>query len=96
MKVRGIIWLSEIREKIVAKHDVRPAEVEELLRSRPHIRSVRKGYRRGEDVYAAMGRTNDGRLLIVFFIRKLSADVLIISARDMDGKERRLYEKAKS
>ena len=96
MKTRGIIWLSEICEKILAKHNVRTTEVEEVFRSRPHIRHVRKGYRRGEDVYAALGRTFAGRLLIVLFIRKLSEDALIISARNMDAKERRLYEKIKS
>jgi uncharacterized DUF497 family protein len=94
MNIRGILWLPEIRAKIVSKHAVQPDEVEEVLKGRPHVRFVHKGHRRGEDVYAAMGRTAAGRLLIVFFIRKLSADALIVSARDMDGKERRLYEQA--
>jgi uncharacterized protein len=96
MKIRGIIWLSEICGKSLAKHNVRMTEVEEVFNSRPHIRHVRKGYRRGEDVYAALGRTAAGRLLIMFFIRKLSGDALVVSARNMDAKERRLYEKTKS
>jgi uncharacterized DUF497 family protein len=64
MKIRGIIWLSEICEKILTKHNVRTTEVEEVFNSRPHVRHVRKGYRRGEDVYAALGRTAAGACLL--------------------------------
>jgi cytochrome c biogenesis protein CcmG, thiol:disulfide interchange protein DsbE len=35
---------------------------------RPHFRLVEEGYRPGEDVYSAMGRTDAGRYLIAFFI----------------------------
>jgi hypothetical protein len=45
------------------------------------------------DVYAASGRTDAGRYLVVFFVYKHSQEALIISARDMDGRERRLYER---
>ena len=45
----------------------------------------------GEDVNAAMGQTEAVRYLIVFFVYKVNNDALILSARDMDGKERRLY-----
>ncbi len=93
VRIHGIIWLPEIREKIVAKHAVRPVEVEQVLEGKPHVRRVSRGYRRGEDVYAALGRTAEGRLLIVFFIRKLMSDALIISARDIDAKERQRYAK---
>ena len=87
--------MPEVRWKIISKHSVYPDEVEEVFRSRPHVRFARKGHRRGEDVYFAMGKTSAGRLLIVFFIRKLSGEALVITARDMTTKERQLYEKAK-
>ena len=96
VKLRGIIWLEPVQHKLLLKHAVQPVEAEEVLRREPHIRYVRTGHRRGEDVYAALGKTGAGRLLIVFFIRKLSADALIISAREMDAKERRYYERAKT
>ncbi|TVQ95421.1 MAG: hypothetical protein EA399_17940 [Desulfovibrionales bacterium] len=57
------------------------------------FRFVEHGYKQGEDVYAALGQTDAGRYLIVFFIRKSDHAALIISARDMDRKERRLYKK---
>ena len=95
MSIKGIIWLEEVLAKIQKKHRVSPEEVEQVLRSKPHFRFVEKGYRRGEHVYVALGRAASGRRLSVFFVRKLTADALIISARDMDPKERRWYEKAK-
>ena len=56
-------------------------------------RFVEKGHRQGENVYAAMGQTNAGRYLIVFFVRKKTQQALILSARDMTRSERRRYEK---
>ncbi len=50
-------------------------------------------YCEGEDVYSAQGRTDAGRYLIVFFIYKPDHLALIVSARDMDAKERRRYER---
>ncbi len=68
-------------------------EVEQVLFDQPHIRFVEKGHREGENLYAAYGQTVDGRWLIVFFVLKGKGQVLIISARDMDRKERQLYAK---
>jgi uncharacterized DUF497 family protein len=43
--------------------------------------------------YAALGRTDAGRHVVVFFIHKVNASALIVSARDMDARERRRYER---
>jgi hypothetical protein len=43
--------------------------------------------------YNALGRTESGRYLSVFFIRKLGNKALIITARDMNTRERKRYEK---
>ncbi|MEW6200487.1 MAG: BrnT family toxin, partial [bacterium] len=59
----------------------------------PRIRLVERGKIRGENVYFAMGRTDSGRYLIVFFIYKKDGHAFVITARDMDIKERKLYEK---
>ncbi|MGA7877600.1 MAG: hypothetical protein WCA08_18210 [Desulfoferrobacter sp.] len=64
-----------------------------MLYNIPKIRFIEKGDIKGEDVYAAMGRTHAGRNLIAFFIRKKNNRALIISARDMSKNERRFYEK---
>jgi uncharacterized DUF497 family protein len=91
VRIEEIIWLDTIIEKLAVKHRVDPEEVEEVLRSRPKFRFVEKGDRKGEDVYLALGRTDTGRYLTVLFIYKPSAQAMILSARDMADKERKLY-----
>lgn len=97
MRVKRIIWLPQIEDKLIRKHRVLVEEVEEVLFDPPyaHIRFVEKGYQQGEDMYVAYGQTAESRYLVVFFIRKSSGEALIISARDMDRKERRLYGRRK-
>ena len=93
MKISGIIWLEEIVDKIERKHRVKQDEIREILRSSSHFRFVEKGHRRGENVYAALGQTNAGRYLIIFFVRKKTQQAIVVSARDMTVSERRRYEK---
>jgi uncharacterized DUF497 family protein len=93
MFIDDFIWLPDIVQKLATKHTVTMDEVEEVLFSQPRFRFVESGYRSGEDVYSAMGQTDAGRYLIVFFIHKPDCVALILSARDMDSKERRLYER---
>jgi uncharacterized DUF497 family protein len=54
---------------------------------------VEKGDREGEDVYLALGQTYAGRYLTVLFIYKFSSQALILSARNMAKKERKLYDR---
>ena len=93
MEVRDIIWVDAFVDKIWQKHHVKTEEVEEVLESSPKIRFIEQGDVKGENVYAAMGQTKGGRYLIVFFILKGNKNAFIISARDMSGREKKLYEK---
>ncbi|HEX8844280.1 MAG TPA: BrnT family toxin [Pyrinomonadaceae bacterium] len=93
MNIEGIIWLRNIVDKLAFKHHVEIYEVEEMLNNRPKIRFVEKGERKGEDIYMALGRTEGGRYLTVLFIHKKTKEALILSARDMAEKERKLYER---
>lgn len=90
MKIENFIWLQHIIDKLAFKHQVEPGEVEEVFDNRPKIRFVRKGDRKGEDVYMALGRTEAGRYLAVILIKK-NNNALILSARDMAKKERKQY-----
>jgi len=92
MYIDNFIWLPDVIEKLAVKHQVLQDEVEETFFNRPQFRFVEVGYRAGEDVYAALGQTDAGRYLIVYFIYKPNHMALIVSARDMDSKERRRYE----
>lgn len=93
MRINDFIWLPDVLDKIEAKHHVLQGEVEEVFFNKPRFRFVESGYRFGDDIYAALGQTDAGRYLIVFFIHKAGHVALIISARDMDRKERRCYER---
>lgn len=88
MKIISFIWLEDIVEKLEVKHNVFPEEIEEVFDNKPKIMKMNKGHFRGEDVYRALGQTQAGRYLAIFFIHKLTHEALILSARDMDGKEK--------
>jgi len=92
MYIDDFIWLPDIVEKLVVKHNVTQDEVEDIFFNSPRYRLVESGNREGEDVYSASGQTDAGRYLIVFFIHKPGNTALIVSARDMDKNERRRYE----
>ena len=94
MDIRELLWLPEVEAKLATKHKVVRDEVEEVFAERPLVTFVEKGHFQGEDVYAAWGRTGAGRYLRIFFVHKLMGDALILSARDMDTKERKYYAKA--
>jgi hypothetical protein len=93
MKITGIIWLREVVDKLARKHDLTTDEVEEALRSVRRFRFIETGDVQGEDLYAAMGRTATGRYVIAYFVHKRTGEALIISARNMTRKEKRLYAK---
>jgi uncharacterized DUF497 family protein len=67
--------------------------VEEVFVNNPQYRFIERGKIEGEHVYSAYGRTDAGRYVTVIFIRKLGNRALVITARDMDRKERKQYGK---
>lgn len=93
MKIKEIIWLEYIVNKIKVKHGVSKREVIDVFKSKPYFIFIENGFRKGENVYSALGRTSGGRYLIIFFVYKNNKNALIISARNMTIKERKRYEK---
>jgi hypothetical protein len=61
VRITGVIWLRDIIDKLDWKHNVSPEEVEQVLESRPRFRKLERGDAAGEDLYAALGRTDAGR-----------------------------------
>jgi uncharacterized DUF497 family protein len=90
--IDDIIWLDTIVEKLAWKHNVLTSEVEEVLGGNCRIFKKEKGRVEGEHLYNALGKTNSGRYLSVFFIMKLNNKALIVTARDMNKTERKRYE----
>ena len=69
--LEDIIWLDRIVENLAWKHNVLPSEVEEVLSGSCKIFRKEAGRVEGEHLYNALGRTESGRYLSIFFIRKL-------------------------
>ena len=91
MNIDGIIWLETVAAKIKKKHHVSPEESEQVFTDKPKFYFIMQGERANENVYLALGQTDTGRYLAVFFIYKKSKDALILSARKMAQKERKRY-----
>ena len=91
--IDDIIWLDRIVQKLAWKHNVLPSEVEEVLSGDCRVFRKEKGKVEGEHLYNALGKTEVGRYLSIFFIRKLGNKALIVTARDMNKNERKRYGK---
>jgi len=93
--ITEFVWLPDIEDKCLVKHQVDRDEVAELFAAEPRLNFVEGGERPDEDLYAARGQTEAGRYLVVFFVHKLDGSALIISAREMSVGERRRYARAR-
>ena len=90
--INGFIWREDIIDKLAWKHNVTPDEVEEVFTGNPRFLRIERGRIDGEHLYNALGQTMSGRHLAVFFIYKRSdGKALIVTAREMNGKEQRYY-----
>jgi len=95
MIIEGFVWLADVVDKLESKHAVAKTEVEDVFRDLPVFNRIERGDVKGEDLYRALGKTDSGRYLAVFFIYKTTREALVISARDMTKKERKQYAKRK-
>ncbi len=87
MEIRSFKWDEETIDHI-ANHNVTPEEVEEVaFDGSPYIRKGRHGRR------YLYGKTIGGRYLFVVYTLIGEGRVQVITARDMDEKEKRLYLK---
>jgi hypothetical protein len=93
MRIRDLVLKSHVIDKLAWKHNISELELRQVFNNEPKIRRIEKGKIKGEDLYVALGRTDAGRYLVVFFIMKTNKEALILTARDMTQKERRRYEK---
>lgn len=75
------------------KHRVSASECEQVFFNRPLVAGLDKKHSQRESRYYALGITDAKRkLLIVFTLRKKL--IRVISARDMNKKERKVFEKS--
>ena len=83
--VTGFDW-DDGNVEHIAWHHFLPEEVEEVFESHCQIRRARRGR------YIALGESLDGRLAFVVFERRRGR-IRVVTARDMNAKERRLYRR---
>ncbi len=87
----GFEWDQGNINKNLIKHDVENWECEQVFLDERLIILADPEHSIAERRYAAFGRTDAGRLLVVVFTRR--GELLrIISARDMNRRERKFYE----
>jgi uncharacterized protein len=71
----------------IERHQFSPEEVEEVFDGAYKVRRARQG------LYIALGETLDGRLAFVVFRRLSKGVIRVVTARDMENNERRLYRR---
>ena len=73
------------------RHRVSHIECEEIFFNRPIIVKNDEPHSTGEDRYFVLGKTDAVRLLFIVFTLR-GNKIRIISARDINRKERKIYE----
>jgi len=71
----------------IGRHEFTADEVEEVFAGDHKVRRTR------QKRYVALGETLDGRLAFVVFRRLSRGLVRVVTARDMDASERRLFRR---
>jgi uncharacterized protein len=93
-RVEGFEWDEGNARKSAEKHGVSQAEAESVFFSNPLVVVPDPRHSHAESRYHALGRTVSGRLLhVVFTLRRRETLIRVISARDMNRKERTVYAK---
>ena len=93
MTIEDFIWPDD-RIEHIARHGVRPDEVEQVCFGKP---LVRRSKSRGENpVYYVQGQTETGRYLFCVVIRFPDGNGYPVTAREMTPKEKRRFRQWKN
>ncbi len=85
--VREIRWTEESEDHI-ARHNVTPDEVEQVVNTRPRL--VVAG---PEEVEYGLGTTDAGRHLLVVLVEAVDGRDLVVTAREMSDSERQTFRR---
>lgn len=85
MRIAGFEWDDGNVVHITLGHGIEPEEAEEVFAAVPLYRKTK------QDHYAAFGRTDSGRLLVIVFEYKSGGVVRVITGWDMNDSERSYY-----
>jgi len=87
----GFQWDEGNLDKNLVKHKVENWECEQIFFNAPLLVLADPGHSSAERRWAAFGQTDARRLLCIIFTKR-SDLIRVISARDMNKKEREFYE----
>ncbi len=91
MIITELLWDEDTALHIQSKHQVEPEEVEELCFSEtPPLIEVGRG---GAPIYYVLGQTSGGRYLFTVIRYLFRGKAKIITARDMDQREKKRYSR---
>ncbi len=94
-RIAGFEWDDGNRRKSADKHDASATEAESIFFRDPLIVAEDEKRSGSEQRFNALGKTIEDRLLhITFTLRQNGTLLRVISARDMNRKERKIYEQA--
>ena len=88
----GFEWDTGNREKNL-KHGVHASECEQVFFNEPLLILDDPKHSEAEGRFAAFGQTDGGRKLVVVYTQRAS-QLRVISARDMNRRERQFYAQA--
>lgn len=88
MVIQNLIW-DEWNVEHIARHNVKPEEVEEVCGSRKIFISKVGGQKK-----RIIGQTLSGRYLTIFLADKDENNYYVVTARDATAKERRQYKRS--
>lgn len=80
MQINDIDCSPETERKILLKHHLEMADVEEVFINNPVINFLENGHTLGEDVYSALGQNDGGTYIRVIFIYKNNGLAWVITA----------------
>ena len=87
MNINAFDW-DDANVDHIARHNIIPDEVEEIFTSKHFIFRTRSGR------YLALGKTAAGRYLTCIFERReYSGNIRVVTAWDMNTKDRKLFKK---
>ena len=92
-QIIGFDWDDGNSLKSADKHSVSQAEAEQVFTDERLLVADDVKHSQDEERHSAMGRTIDGRLLhVTFTLRDGRTKIRVISTRNANRKERRIYE----
>lgn len=90
-RIEGFDWDEGNSRKSADKHAASPAEAEQIFFTAPPLISEDVKHSASEPRYHALGVTEAGRPLHVTLTVRFGTKIRVISARDMNARERRAY-----